>query len=82
MYYQADGGSAAFTTICHCGDGPESFNMVSNQFLSNGGDLIPRISKVIANYEFWRLWGGGFLSIGGLLHAFSMSSSQRGNINS
>ena len=36
----------------------------------------------MTNYGFWRLWGGGFLSIGGLLHAFSMSSSQRGNVNS
>ena len=63
MYYQADGGSAAFTTICHCGDGPKSFNMVSDQFLSNGGDLIRRRSKVTAESVFWRCWEGGFRMI-------------------
>ena len=32
VWYPTDGGSAAFTIICHCGDGPESSIMISDQF--------------------------------------------------
>uniref|UniRef100_A0A7S2KTU1 Uncharacterized protein n=1 Tax=Leptocylindrus danicus TaxID=163516 RepID=A0A7S2KTU1_9STRA len=49
-----DAADACFIIIFHCDDGPNVCLMISEQFLSNGGGLIHRTSKVTADYRFWR----------------------------
>jgi len=59
-----DGDGAVFSTICHCGDGPKSIVIVSDQFLSNGGSLTRSETKVMAESVFEGAAGCEFCSFG------------------
>ena len=61
--YPTDGDSTAFILTWPCSDGPESYVVISEQFLSNGGGLFHRRSNVMVGSVFWRRGRGGFCTI-------------------
>ena len=73
--YPTDGAADAFTTICHFDNGPESSFMPSDQCLSNGGGLIRRRSKVMAESVFSRRGKACFCTIDVFCRALLMSQS-------
>ena len=50
--HQTDRSTDAIVIICQCINVPESFAMLLDRLLSDGGGLTHRISKVMADYGF------------------------------